>query len=288
MTTVFIEGLGLIGSSLARAIRQRRGDAIVIGHDQNAESLKWAKVHQVIDVAAEQGLEAAGEADIIILATPVSEIVKELSQLSSLTLKPGVIVTDTGSTKATVMQAAQPLMAQGVAFVGGHPMAGSERSGVQAGRASLFAEAHYFLVNGNASEDQILALRNVLSAAGAYFEILSAKQHDQMVAQISHVPHVVASALAISAAQGLKDQPQALQFSAGGFRDTTRIAAGDPTMWTAIMQSNTKAILKALDTDLATLQQARDLIAANDRKGMHAWFEHAQQVRQSIDPPKEV
>ncbi|WP_369385957.1 prephenate dehydrogenase dimerization domain-containing protein [Lacticaseibacillus manihotivorans] len=98
----------------------------------------------------------------------------------------------------------------------------------------------------------------------------------------------MASALAISAAQGLKDQPQALQFSAGGFRDTTRIAAGDPTMWTAIMQSNTKAILKALDTDLATLQQARDLIAANDRKGMHAWFEHAQQVRQSIDPPKEV
>lgn len=288
MTTVFIEGLGLIGSSLARAIRQRRGDATVVGHDQNAGSLKWAKDHQVIDVAAEQGLEAASDADIIILATPVTEIVKELNQLAKLNLKPGVIVTDTGSTKATVMQAAQMLMVKGVTFVGGHPMAGSERSGVQAGRASLFAEAHYFLVNGNASDDQIKALRNVLSAAGAYFEILTATQHDQMVAQISHVPHVVASALAISAAKGLADQPQALQFSAGGFRDTTRIAAGDPTMWTAIMQSNTEAILKALDGDLATLRHMRDLIAENDVDAMHAWFTQAQHVRQSIDPPKEV
>ncbi|WP_407895466.1 prephenate dehydrogenase [Lacticaseibacillus sp. N501-2] len=288
MTTVFIEGLGLIGSSLARAIRQRRGDATVIGHDQNAESLAWAKNHQVIDQVAANGLADAGSADVIILATPVTQIVKELQQLATLCLKPGVIVTDTGSTKAVVLQAAQALMAKGVTFVGGHPMAGSERSGVKAGRASLFAEAHYFLVNGNATKDQMLALRNVLSAAGAYFEILTALQHDQMVAQISHVPHVVASALAISAGIGLADQPQALQFSAGGFRDTTRIAAGDPTMWTAIMQSNTEAILKALDTNIATLQHARQLIAEHDVDAMHAWFEQAQHVRQSIDPPKEV
>ncbi|WP_125711321.1 prephenate dehydrogenase [Lacticaseibacillus porcinae] len=288
MTTVFIEGLGLIGSSLARAIRQRRGDATVIGHDQNPESLAWAKAHQVIDVTANHGLADANNADIIILATPVTEIVRELKQLATLPLKSGVIVTDTGSTKAIVMQAAQSLMAKGVTFVGGHPMAGSEKSGVQAGRASLFAEAHYFLVNGNASDDQILALRNILSAAGAYFEILNATQHDQMVAQISHVPHVVASALAISAAKGLTDQPQALQFSAGGFRDTTRIAAGDPTMWTAIMQSNTDAIVSALDANLATLQHMRDLIADHDVDAMHAWFVQAQQVRQSIDPPKEV
>lgn len=288
MTTVFIEGLGLIGSSLARAIRQRRGDATVIGHDQNAESLAWAKNHQVIDQVAPNGLADAGSADVIILATPVTQIVKELQQLATLSLKPGVIVTDTGSTKAVVLQAAQALMAKGVTFIGGHPMAGSERSGVKAGRASLFAEAHYFLVNGNATKDQMLALRNVLSAAGAYFEILTAPQHDQMVAQISHVPHVVASALAISAEIGLADQPQALQFSAGGFRDTTRIAAGDPTMWTAIMQSNTEAILKALDTNIATLQHARQLIAENDVDAMHAWFEQAQHVRQSIDPPKEV
>ena len=287
MTTVFIEGLGLIGSRLARAIRQRRGDATVIGYDQNTASLAWAKQHQVIDVAT-QGLDAAQQADVIILATPVTEIVHELKQLATMTLKPGVIVTDTGSTKAIVMQAAQALMAQGVTFVGGRPMAGSERSGVQAGRASLFAEAHYFLVNGNATDEQVMALRNVLSAAGAYFVVLSAVQHDQMVAQISHVPHVVASALAISAANGLADQPQALQFSAGGFRDTTRIAAGDPTMWTAIMQSNTAAILQALDTNIATLQQARDLIAARDEKALHTWFSQAQQVRQSIDPPKEV
>ena len=288
MTTVFIEGLGLIGSSLARAIRQRRGDATVIGHDQNAESLAWAKNHQVIDQVAANGLADAGSADVIILATPVTQIVKELQQLATLSLKRGVIVTDTGSTKAVVLQAAQALMAKGVTFVGGHPMAGSERSGVKAGRASLFAEAHYFLVNGNATKDQMLALRNVLSAAGAYFEILTALQHDQMVAQISHVPHVVASALAISAGIGLADQPQALQFSAGGFRDTTRIAAGDPTMWTAIMQSNTEAILKALDTNIATLQHARQVIAEHDVDAMHAWFEQAQHVRQSIDPPKEV
>lgn len=287
MTTVFIEGLGLIGSSLARAIRQRRGDATVIGHDQNAASLAWAKAHQVIDVVAPQGLADAGEADVIILATPVTQIVAELKQLATLTLKPGVIVTDTGSTKARVLQAAEALMASGVTFVGGHPMAGSERSGVQAGRAGLFAEAHYFLVNGNASDAQLMSLRNVLSAAGAYFEVVAADQHDQMVSQISHVPHVVASALAISAASGLANQPQSLQFAAGGFRDTTRIAAGDPTMWTAIMQSNTQAIVSALDGVLAQLQEARTLIANGDEAAMHAWFAQAQRVRQSLEQPEE-
>ncbi|WP_390408608.1 prephenate dehydrogenase [Lacticaseibacillus jixiensis] len=287
MTEVFIQGLGLIGSSMARAIRQRRGDVTVVGFDADAKALAWAGAHKVVDRVA-AGWADAATADVVILATPVTQIVKELAQLVDIPLKPGVIVTDTGSTKTAVMQAAQPLMAKGVTFVGGHPMAGSEKSGVKAGRAGLFAEHHYFLVNGNATPAQILALRNVLSASGMYFEMLSATQHDELVGHISHVPHVVAACLALNAAAGLAKQPEALNFAAGGFRDTTRIAASDPTMWTAVMQSNTDIIVAELDDYINQLTQARDMIAAHDEAAMYDFFAHAQAVRRSIDEQAEV
>ncbi|WP_461215348.1 prephenate dehydrogenase [Lacticaseibacillus sp. GG6-2] len=287
MTTVFIQGLGLIGSSLARAIRQRRGDVHVVGFDANPDSLAWAGDHKVVDEVA-SGWADAGDAEVIILATPVTQIVADLKTLATTKLKAGVIVTDTGSAKTMVMAAAKPLMAAGVTFVGGHPMAGSEKSGVKAGRAGLFAEARYFLVNGNATPEQIMALRNVLSAAGAYFEELSATEHDRLVGHISHVPHVAAAALALAAAKGLADKPETLKFAAGGFRDTTRIAASDPTMWTAIMQSNTDVITGELDDYIAELQHARDLVATRDPAALHDFFAAAQRVRKSIDSDLEV
>lgn len=282
MTEVFIQGLGLIGSSLARAIRQRRGDVTVVGFDANPESLQWAAAHHVVDQVASD-LTDAQTADIIILATPVTQIVADLARLAHLPLKSGVIVTDTGSTKAAVMRAATDLMATGVTFVGGHPMAGSEKSGVRAGRAGLFAEAHYFLVNGNATAPEIMALRNILSAAGAYFETVNATQHDELVGHISHVPHVVAAALAINAADGLAQTPETLAFAAGGFRDTTRIAASDPTMWTAIMQSNTDVIVQELAAYEQRLAAIRTAVANHDEAAVSAFFTRAQEIRRGMD-----
>lgn len=282
MTEVFIAGLGLIGSSLARALRQRRSDVTVTGFDAASASLDWATAHQVIDRRADS-LAAAASADIIILATPVTQIERDLAFLATIKLKPGVIVTDTGSVKTSVLHAATALMTAGVTFVGGHPMAGSEKSGVQAGRAGLFAEHQYFLVNGNATPAQIQALRNILAAAGTYFTVLTAPEHDALVGHISHVPHVAAAALTLNAASGLSNQPEHLQFAAGGFRDTTRIAASDPQMWTAIMESNAAVITAELATYIAQLQNIKAAIEQREIPAIEEFFAAAKRVRQSID-----
>ncbi|WDF82995.1 prephenate dehydrogenase/arogenate dehydrogenase family protein [Lacticaseibacillus pabuli] len=283
MNNVLISGLGLIGSSLARAIRQRRGDVHVIGFDADRASLDWAAQHLVIDEAAADFAAGATQADFIILAAPVTVIADQLQALSRLQLKPGVIVTDTGSTKRNVLAAAQDLMAGGVTFIGAHPMAGSERSGVKNGRADLFAEAHYFLVNGNGTAEQVLTLRNLLSAAGAYFVELSPEAHDELVGAISHVPHVVAAGLAAAAADSLHGDQTKLGYAAGGFRDTTRIAASDPDLWTAIVMSNRETIaaqLRGFADHIATIQRAIDV---GDATAIRTYFATAQAVRKHLD-----
>ena len=283
MNNVFISGLGLIGSSLARAIRQRRGDVHVVGFDTDSVSLDWAARHLVIDEAAPDFASGAMNADFIILAAPVTVIATQLAALSKLALKPGVIVTDTGSTKSNVLAAAKPLMAAGVTFIGAHPMAGSEKSGVKNGRADLFAEAHYFLVNGNGTPEQVLALRNLLSAAGAYFVELTPAAHDELVGAISHVPHVVAAGLTAATAQNLHDDQTKLSYAAGGFRDTTRIAASDPDLWTAIVMSNRDVISTELHNfakNIALVQQAIDV---GDAAAIREYFTAAQQVRQQLN-----
>lgn len=288
MQTVFIAGLGLIGSSLARAIRQRRGDITVCGYDRDEVSQAWALRRHVIDVAAPDFATGAASADVIILAAPVSAICAQLGDLAHLPLKADVIVTDTGSTKTQVLAAAAPLMARDVTFIGGHPMAGSEKAGVQNGRAGLFAEAHYFLVNGNATPTQVLALRNVLAAAGSYFVELPAAAHDELVGAISHVPHVVAASLAQAAATSVASDPSRLRYAAGGFRDTTRIAASDPDLWTAVMLSNQDVILAQLATFTDKLAAIQHAVAAGDAAAIHDFFAHAQAVRRGLDQDEEA
>lgn len=144
MTTILIKGLGLIGSSLALGIKQGHPGVRIIGIDQDAASLSYARQQVIIDASAPNLAAAAGDADVIILAGPVDVIVADLHQLATLTLKAGVLVTDVGSTKQVVMRAGHALQQQGVSFIGGHPMAGSHKSGVTAGRANLFENAFTF------------------------------------------------------------------------------------------------------------------------------------------------
>lgn len=282
MTTVLISGLGLIGSSLARVMRQSDELITIIGDDPNDDTSQFLLDQQVID---ERGtlVNAAKRADLIILAGPVSVIVNQLQQLTQVTLKPDVLVTDVGSTKTQVMQASKALQQRGIAFMGGHPMAGSHESGGRAGRQNLFNGATYFLVNGSQTAAQVERFEHLLQAAQLSWVTVTAKAHDQLVSEISHVPHVLAANLVNTAAHQLAHDPVGLNAAAGGFKSTTRIAGADPTMWTAIMMSNADAISTQLDTYIEQLEQIKQAIKTQDQDAIYQFFDRAQTTRQRLE-----
>lgn len=281
MTTVLIKGLGLIGSSLARIIKQGHPDAIVLAIDPDKDNITFARQQGFIDQAV-TNLEAASQADFIILATPVSQIVTDIRQLAQLPLKPSVVITDVGSTKQTIMHAAQVLTTKGIDFVGGHPMAGSHLTGAQAGKANLFKDAFYFLVP-TIKGDGAQRLQSLLTAAGVKWTPIKAEDHDKLVAQISHLPHILAYTLVQQTAHTLAGQQPGINAAAGGFKSTTRIAQADPTMWTAIMQNNRTDILHQLDEYITNLQKVRTAINKGDLTTLRELFSAATTIRKGLN-----
>ncbi|MGX7775109.1 prephenate dehydrogenase [Limosilactobacillus fermentum] len=281
MTTVLIKGLGLIGSSLARIIKQGHSDVTVWAIDPNQDNIAFARQQGFIDQAITDW-QAASQADFIFLAAPVSQIIEDIHQLAQLSLKSSVVVTDVGSTKQTIMDAAQELTAKGIDFVGGHPMAGSHLTGAQAGQVDLFKDAFYFLIS-TIKGDDTQRLQSLLSAAQVIWTPISAADHDKLVAQISHLPHILAYTLVYQTAHTLAGHHPGIQAAAGGFKSTTRIAQADPTMWTAIMQNNQTDILQQLDEYLADLQMVRDAIDKGDLATLKNLFSEAAMVRQSLN-----
>lgn len=282
MTTVLIKGLGLIGSSIARAIRHQHPAVKIIAEDIDQDSLSYALNHHLIDEAGHRWNSAAA-ADFIILASPVSQIINDIHSLSQLQLKQDVIVTDVGSTKEAVMKASRQLTSAGTTFIGGHPMAGSHLTGVKAGRSDLFSGAYYFLVNDGAQSNAVTRLENLLSGLNVKWLPVSAKDHDLIVAQISHVPHVIAAALVNQTKEALTGLPGGMDLAAGGFKSVTRIAASDPTMWCAIMASNRENISHQLGGYIKALTAAKSAIDHNDQSALRNFFSQAQAARQSLD-----
>ncbi|MGF2385318.1 prephenate dehydrogenase [Lentilactobacillus otakiensis] len=282
MTTVLISGLGLIGSSIARIIKDGDAAVTILGSDPDDENADFLLEHQMIDsrVAFTDG---AKNADVIILAGPVSVILDQIGELSQLSLKDGVLVTDVGSTKQAIMTAATRLTQKGVAFMGGHPMAGSHLTGSQNGTVNLFKNAKYFLVTGSQTERQLRDFQKLLKSANVDWITTSAQTHDKLVSELSHVPHAVAAALVNSIAEGLADDPVGLKAAAGGFKSTTRIAASDPQMWTAIMMSNSEVISSELASFQQQLSQLEQAIKSQDEAAIYATFAKAQKTRQSLD-----
>lgn len=281
MTTVLIKGLGLIGSSLARIIKQGHPNVTVLAIDPNQDNIAFARQQGFIDQAVTDW-QAASQADFIFLAAPVSQIIEDIHRLAQLSLKPSVVVTDVGSTKQTIMDAAQELTAKGIDFVGGHPMAGSHLTGARPGQVDLFKGASYFLVS-TTNEDDTQRLQSLLSAAQVIWTPISAADHDKLVAQISHLPHILAYTLVYQTAHTLAGQHPGIQVAAGGFKSTTRIAQADPTMWTAIMQNNQTDILQQLDEYSADLQAVRDAIDQGDLATLKNLFSEAAMVRQNLN-----
>ncbi|MFC6179936.1 prephenate dehydrogenase [Lactiplantibacillus daowaiensis] len=286
MTQVLINGLGLIGCSLALAIRQAHPAVQLVGCDVQAVTRDYARQHQIVDEVTSDFSAAASTADVIILAGPVSVITANLATLATLTLKPQVIVTDVGSTKQTVLQAARPLQQQGITVIGGHPMAGSHKAGIQAGRADLFENAYYFLVPGLAPQAAVTQLQTLLVGTHVKWLTVTPMQHDRLVAQLSHLPHIVAAALVNQTQTTFADSPLGLRLAAGGFKSITRIASADPTMWTAILLNNATLITNRLQAYQDALGQIQAAIEQQDVPQIKQFFTAAKTTRDHLGPER--
>lgn len=281
-TNVTIIGLGLIGGSLGLAIK-RNPSIHVTGFDSSPETMTEAYRRGIIDAIPSSLQDACGNADIIIFSTPVNTTVKLMNDVAVLQLKNDVILTDTGSTKGPIMNAASCLIEKGLTFVGGHPMAGSHKSGVSAAKEHLFENAYYILTPESTTEEAAIEqLKNLLEPTKAKIKILHADEHDRMTAIVSHFPHLVASSLVgmLSAQQSV--QPFVNKLAAGGFRDITRIASADPSMWRDITIQNRVELLKQLDVWLDEMRNVREMLIHNDSAQIHNYFADAKTFRDEL------
>lgn len=245
---VTIVGCGLIGGSLALAFRSHGMVDRITGVDVDTEELKKALAMGILDAAHTDLREAVADADLIILAVPVRQTIRQLEQLAGLSLKKGCIVTDVSSTKKEICQYARTHLPPGISFVGGHPMAGSEKSGIAAASPRLFENAAYILTPDAASDPAVVEkLRKTFEQIRAYVLVMDAGQHDRVVAAVSHIPHVVAALLVDQVASLGRDNPLYGRLAAGGFRDVTRIASGSPVMWRDILMTNREPVLSLLN-----------------------------------------
>ncbi len=239
--TIVIVGVGLIGGSIARAVRERQLYERIIGVGRNPQRLDQAVQQGILDQAESDPAVAAQEADLVVVCTPVERIAADVLSLYPSLPKQGV-VTDAGSTKESICKSIAEKLGAGNRFCGAHPLAGSEKSGFEHASANLFEGATVVLTPRPETAPWVTErVTTFWQALGGLFTVLDAVEHDHVLALTSHLPHLVSSALAASVTE--RDLPLA----ASGFGDTTRIAAGDPALWTAIFMENAEGTLKAAE-----------------------------------------
>lgn len=276
---VTIVGVGLLGGSLGLAIKKRKLARQVVGYVRRKASIAECKRFRAVDLATTDLRKAVSGADLIILCTPIGRM-RELVEEMLPTLKRGAIVTDVGSAKTGVVKKLEPLIAKaGAHFVGSHPMAGAEKIGVAAARADLF-ECAACVVTPTQRTNKA-ALRKVAQfwkSLGGRLLTLSPKLHDALVGRSSHLPHLVAAALAANVLDP-KHPRQQTELCANGFRDTTRIASGSPEMWRDIALANRAHVRRALDEFVRELQRVQALLRGGDASKIQKFFESAKRRR---------
>ena len=286
-TSVCIIGTGLIGGSIAAALKALPTPPLVYGVDVNAGSLEHALEHGLVDEAAlvddacERGWFGPGEVALVVVATPAQLADAWLERIGSEGFDG--VVTDVASTKGGVVRTARRVLKPPARFVGGHPMAGSERSGVQAARPDLFDNAYWLLTpSAETDMDAYRRVHEFVSALGARVISVDPRTHDEAVAIVSHVPHVAAAALVDVAAAHAGDGKELLRLAAGGFKDTTRIAAGSPDLWTGICLDNADALAAGLRELRGVLGEFEAMVRAGDRDEIRRWLADAADVRRTL------
>ncbi|MBI1878811.1 MAG: prephenate dehydrogenase [Chloroflexi bacterium] len=278
---VAIVGLGLMGGSLALALKQQNVCREVIALVRRIEVAQEAVTGGVADFATTDPAQALLEADLVVFSTPVRTIIHQLGQWAGL-FKPGAIITDMGSTKQEIVRAMARLPV-GVYPVGSHPMCGKEQTGLSAAEATLYAGAPWIVTPLNRTPPGAVRLIfDLAEAVGAKPRLLAADRHDRLVAAISHLPHALAMALVLAAQQVAKDDPVVWEVVASGFRDTSRVAASDVTMMLDILLTNRAAVGQMLALAQAQLAQLTDALAAEDEETLQKLLERASQQRKSL------
>lgn len=278
---VFVIGLGLIGGSIALAIRKSH-DVEMIGYDIHEDQLKVAVTLQVIDRIA--GIEeGARDADLIVISAPVQQTEEIIQQLSSVDLKSSVIVTDVGSTKKQVVKKAKMLDQKGITFIGGHPMAGSHKSGVSAAKAHLFENAFYILTPfEHTPKQKTEELKSWLKGTKAKFIELSPDEHDQFAGAVSHFPHIIAASLVHQVAAIDRENTIVSSLAAGGFRDITRIASGSPIMWRDILLHNKEMLLNLFEQWQAEMNEIKGMVESSNSEAIFKYFKDAKSFRDHL------
>lgn len=283
MNKVTVIGMGMMGASFALALKRAGLGQTVTGIDIQPAVLDAAVQRGIIDNATIHIDSGIREADIVVLATPVSAVVKLLSVLADLEFA-GLII-DLGSTKQTICEAARNL--PGLKFIGCHPMAGSEMAGLGGAKADLFDNAPVIITPPPGADEKLVdRVIGVWRRLGCRVTLMDPGEHDFSVAIISHLPYLTAVATMHAAAELAREKPDIFTLIAGGFRDTTRVSEGDPVMWRDICLTNHVHILRAIAQLRRTLDEMEQALAARDGNRLQAIFQSAQNRRKTYIPKK--
>jgi cyclohexadieny/prephenate dehydrogenase len=274
--TVTIVGVGLIGGSIGLALRQRGLAEQIIGVGRSREKLEKAQGLGIIDTATTSIEQSVADADLVVVCTPVATIVPQIQQLATA-CRPGSLITDVGSTKATMAHALREPLAEGVYFVGSHPLAGSEQSGFEHASADLFVDRVTVVTptSETRAEDEA-AVGEFWSSLGSTVVSMSPEEHDKALAMTSHLPHVAASATAAVT------PIEYLNLVAGGWTDTTRVAAGEVELWRQILVDNRNNIVESIDQLIEKLQAFRDSLASGDEEKLIQLLNAGKQNRDAL------
>lgn len=275
--TVTIVGVGLIGGSIGLALRQRNLAQRIVGVGRRATSLRRAKQRGCVDTTTTSIARGVAESEVVIVCTPVGQIVEHVLEAADH-CPAGALITDAGSTKAAIVAAVDNQTHRRVSFVGSHPLAGSEKAGAQFARDDLLDKRLVVLTPTRKTEDRVVnSIEGFWKALGAKVERMTPAAHDEAVAAVSHLPHAVASALAASTPK------KYLPLVAGGWQDTTRIAAGDVELWRQIFQDNQRSLLKSLDRFEQTLANLRHAVHAGDQHQLLKILQAGKDTRDAIE-----
>lgn len=274
-------GFGLIGGSIAKGIKRAKPDVKIMAYMRTRSKLEQAKKDGIVDVILDGVDETLSECGIIFLCTPVEHNARYLSAVLPY-IKPGTIVTDVGSTKASIHQVVAQL-GMNPCFVGGHPMAGSEKTGYEHSTDHLLENAYYIITpTRDTRQEDIARIVAVADTIGSIPIVLDFKEHDRIVAAISHLPHIIASSLVNLVKSNDSQDALMKRLAAGGFKDITRIASSSPEMWEQICMTNSEPIIQMLESYIASLEDTLQELRRHDGQAIYRLFQTSRSYRDTI------